>query len=733
MKNKKKGLIKQVTRFKMHKSGKFWVVSSLTQFSWLNLPKKSARQVKVELQETQYQRVYGDSEDEEGPQSGRALRLITGLASGVGLGLLGHGLMPHTVSAETTQAGKEKALGTETLAQQESVAIPLTNSIKKQSDLIGPREDELINIYGNEFSQRFVTNADASIFGDTVTLTPDEKTKKGNAILDTKIDMREDFYLKGFVNLGTKTQAMSGGDGVAFVLQPGDTSQIGDHGNAMGMGGLKDAVGFKLDTYWNENTEGNAGPDPVNMRNKPFGAFISTTDTDIIARTDMDSAQEILIPYQNRLDPIELFYDSKTSTLNFTYRETSFSKDISYYTNKYRNMSFAINASTGDAYNLQQFKLEQFSYTLGKGLVKKQFVDTEGNPIALEETLEGRVGETWEVDEKPQDIPGYIFVEVKGPTKGTFTVNDQNVTYVYRLPSVSESESENDSLSESDSRSQSESISNSESISVSTSDSEFISESESKSESVSDSESVSESVSKSASIFESDSKTQSASNSNSESLSDSELISMSESKSESISISASESISKSQSESESTSESLSSLSSNSESESVSQSQSESISGSESLSGSESVSSSETNSESASISESESVSQSQSESISSSGTNSESVSISESESVSQSQSESISSSETNSESVSISESESVSQSQSASISGSESLSGSESVSFSETNSESSSISESESVSQSQSASISGSESLSGSESVSSSETNSESVSISESES
>ncbi|WP_285121191.1 lectin-like domain-containing protein, partial [Lactococcus petauri] len=675
MKNKKKGLIKQVTRFKMHKSGKFWVISSLTQFSWLNLPKKSARQVKVELQETQYQQVYGDSEDDEGPQSGRALRLITGLASGVGLGLLGHGLMPHTVSAETTQAGKEKALGTETLAQQDSVAIPLTNSIKKQSDLIGPSvEDEVINIYGNEFSQRFVTNADASISGDTVTLTPDEKTKKGNAILDTKIDIREDFYLKGFVNLGTKTQAMSGGDGIAFVLQPGDTSQIGDHGNAMGMGGLKDAVGFKLDTYWNENTEGNAGPDPVSMRNKPFGAFISTTDTDIIAKTDMDSAQEILIPYQNRLDPIELFYDSKTSTLNFTYRETSFSKDISYYTNKYRNMSFSINASTGDAYNLQQFKLEQFSYTLGKGLVKKQFVDTEGNPIALEETLEGRVGETWEVDETPQDIPGYIFVEVKGPTKGTFTVNDQNVTYVYRLPSVSESESENDSLSESDSRSQSESISNSESISVSTSVSEFISESESKSESVSDSESVSESVSKSASIFESDSKTQSASNSNSESLSDSELISMSESKSESISISTSESISKSQSESESNSESLSSLNSNSESEAGSQSKSESISGSGSLSGSESVSSSETNSES--------VSQSKSESIS----GSESLSGSES----------VSSSETNSESVSISESESVSQSQSESISGSESLSGSESVSSSETNSESVSISESESV-------------------------------------
>lgn len=61
--NKKKGLIKQVTRFKMHKSGKFWVISSLTHFSWLNLSKKSAQQVKAEIKETSYQLLYGEEDE----------------------------------------------------------------------------------------------------------------------------------------------------------------------------------------------------------------------------------------------------------------------------------------------------------------------------------------------------------------------------------------------------------------------------------------------------------------------------------------------------------------------------------------------------------------------------------------------------------------------------------------------------------------------------------------------
>ena len=79
---KNKGLLKQVTRFKMHKSGKFWVFSSTTHFSWLKLSKKSKQQVQVKLeQRDSYQRVY---DDEDSSSWGRTLKIAGGLAAGIG-------------------------------------------------------------------------------------------------------------------------------------------------------------------------------------------------------------------------------------------------------------------------------------------------------------------------------------------------------------------------------------------------------------------------------------------------------------------------------------------------------------------------------------------------------------------------------------------------------------------------------------------------------------------------
>ncbi|HEL1601708.1 TPA: KxYKxGKxW signal peptide domain-containing protein, partial [Streptococcus suis] len=217
----------------------------------------------------------------------------------------------------------------------------------------------------------------------------------------------------------------------------------------------------------------------------------------------------------------------------------------------------------------------------------------------------------------------------------------------------------------------------------------------------------------------------SESTSKSESLSNSESASKSESLSNSESVSSSESISNSISNSlsESVRESVSESISESVRESVVESVSESIS--ESVSESISESTSESISESVSESISESISESVSESISESV--SESISESTSESISESVSESIS--ESTSESISESVSESISESVSESLS--ESLSESVSESISESTSESISESVSESISESTSESLSESVSESISESVSESISESISESVSES--
>ncbi|HEL1597811.1 TPA: KxYKxGKxW signal peptide domain-containing protein, partial [Streptococcus suis] len=219
--------------------------------------------------------------------------------------------------------------------------------------------------------------------------------------------------------------------------------------------------------------------------------------------------------------------------------------------------------------------------------------------------------------------------------------------------------------------------------------------------------------------------------STSESISESESLSNSESSSKSESLSNSESSSKSESLSNSESASKSESLSNSESSS----KSESLSNSESASKSESLSNSESSSKSESLSNSESASKSESLSNSESSSKSESLSNSESASKSESlsNSESVSSSESTSNSISNSLSESVRESVSESISESvrESVVESVSESISESTSESISESVSESISESVSESISESVSESISESVSESISESVSESISES--
>ncbi|MGL9730605.1 MucBP domain-containing protein [Enterococcus sp. DIV0756] len=64
-----------------------------------------------------------------------------------------------------------------------------------------------------------------------------------------------------------------------------------------------------------------------------------------------------------------------------------------------------------------------------EGKVLVHFVDEEGKTIAPDETLTGKVGEQYSSEEKA--IEGYRLKEVQGNAAGTFTEQQQEVTYVY--------------------------------------------------------------------------------------------------------------------------------------------------------------------------------------------------------------------------------------------------------------------------------------------------------------
>ncbi|MDG4969779.1 KxYKxGKxW signal peptide domain-containing protein, partial [Lactococcus lactis] len=134
--NKKQALINQKSRFRMHKSGKFWIFSSLTQMTWLNLGKKSQNSIRVHVEQmdNEYQQIYSNSDDDEAHSLSRSLKVAGGIISGIGIGILGHvGTQTHA-SADTPHVSVEKNLDGKILANKDSVEINLTNIKSSTTD-----------------------------------------------------------------------------------------------------------------------------------------------------------------------------------------------------------------------------------------------------------------------------------------------------------------------------------------------------------------------------------------------------------------------------------------------------------------------------------------------------------------------------------------------------------------------------------------------------------------------
>jgi len=135
-----------------------------------------------------------------------------------------------------------------------------------------------------------------------VTLTPNRNDWSGNFTLNNRISTEHPFKLKGAIYLGDRTDAdwrdtdyganggtpSGGADGIGFAFHPEEVGRVGFTGANMGIGGLKGAIGYKFDTYWNTAQQSNeddnhrlgweTDPDNKGAHNgNPFGAFIETT------------------------------------------------------------------------------------------------------------------------------------------------------------------------------------------------------------------------------------------------------------------------------------------------------------------------------------------------------------------------------------------------------------------------------------------------------------------------
>ncbi|GHU38335.1 hypothetical protein FACS1894193_08000 [Bacilli bacterium] len=291
-----------------------------------------------------------------------------------------------------------------------------------------------VSVSGADFLNYFQRNGSAARYDYDLSnqvqiLTPNQRHQSGNVTLKTKVDMSQDFTFTGLINLGDKSSRRGGADGVGFLFHPGDTDVVGRDGGAAGIGGVQGAFGFKLDTYYNSNSETSFNPDPDEFsRGQSYGAFVDGTSG--VAQTIEESAQAIAQPSYNQFKPFKMSYNGTVKVMTITYDGQTWQQNVSNLIGDNQSMSFSISASTGDNYNLQQLQISNFQYTIAQGTVTANYIDEDGNQLKTPVITHGDIDTIYATNQA--NIPGYTFKAVTGVTPaGTYQANTQTVNYIY--------------------------------------------------------------------------------------------------------------------------------------------------------------------------------------------------------------------------------------------------------------------------------------------------------------
>ena len=310
-------------------------------------------------------------------------------------------------------------------AQEEKSPTLSSNSVTQRT----------VTVYPSDFLTYFQRNGSAANFNYDIqnfvqTLTPNMKDQSGNVTLKTKVDMSQNFTLSGSINLGDKSSESGGADGVGFLFHPGNTDVVGVKGGAAGIGGVKGAFGFKLDTYYNYDGDPYFYPDPREFSpGQAYGAFVDGTSG--VAQTLEESAQPISQPSNNQFKPFKMSYDGTSKMMTVTYDGKIWQQDVSNLIGTNQSMAFSISASTGDNFNLQQLQLSNFQYTIAQGTVHANYLDDNGQTLKATITTSGDIDTLYTTSQVT--IPGYTFERVTGAAHiGTYQANAQDVNYIYK-------------------------------------------------------------------------------------------------------------------------------------------------------------------------------------------------------------------------------------------------------------------------------------------------------------
>ncbi|WP_423356974.1 Cna B-type domain-containing protein, partial [Melissococcus plutonius] len=225
-----------------------------------------------------------------------------------------------------------------------------------------------------------------------VTLTPNKSHQVGNVTLKQRFHSHTSFDLKGAIYLGDKLDSEGGADGIGFAIHPNAIGSVGYAGANLGIGGLPNAVGFKLDTFYNgkQTPDPNASDDvhklgwdadPIRGQNNPFGAivhtdakgYVTTETKDVklldkkqvlnkaIKREETDGGYDALLAKgenEKGFVPIDFDYDSNSHILTVTFGVQKWQTKI----DSAESLATSVSGSTGLFRNLQEFRFDSASY-----------------------------------------------------------------------------------------------------------------------------------------------------------------------------------------------------------------------------------------------------------------------------------------------------------------------------------------------------------------------------------
>ncbi|MEK0404806.1 lectin-like domain-containing protein, partial [Lactiplantibacillus plantarum] len=349
-------------------------------------------------------------------------------------------------SASSSNAVKVDATSASSSSAVKAASTSASSSMLKSNEKYTVSSKVIVN--KDNFDKYFNQNGSANNNYDKNTgiqTITDGSFQSGNVAFDGAIDVRNNFEIDGAINLGqvTSNAGFTGiADGIGFVFYKGDRNQVGGNGGNLGIYGVTDAFGWKIDTWFNDSKHTNTSQvlngDYDDGHTNPYGAFI-TTDNNGYGTIDQQSAQNLVNSIEdNKFHNVKFIYTASNKEfkiiLSTPNGDVTFSKTFEYDTTS-PAYYFTIASSTGALPTHQAFRIDSMTYSPIQKAIINYVDDTTGKTIGTD-SVTGGSGESIDYSTANQILAfqkqGYELVS-DGFSKNATYDDDDTVDQIFEV------------------------------------------------------------------------------------------------------------------------------------------------------------------------------------------------------------------------------------------------------------------------------------------------------------